>query len=180
MRREDVDAPPTPLRLGVTGHRTFDDPQRVSVAMAAIVHDLRQRDPARPIEVWSSLAEGADRLFVDAAQQAAPRASLVAVLPLRPADYRADFGDAASRADFDRLLADATRITVTGPGRDGTRVSAYSRAGEAVVAGVDVLVAVWDGAPARGPGGTAEIVATARDAGREVIVIPVTRLSDGA
>ena len=104
-----------------------------------------------------------------------PSARLTVVLPLPAEDYRSDFAEPASAAEFDRLLARASDTRVTGPDESGTRESAYARAGRAVVAALDVLVAVWDGAPARGPGGTAEIVAAARAAGREVVVIPVTR-----
>ena len=38
-----------------------------------------------------------------------------------------------------------------------------------------MLLALWDGEPSRGRGGTAEIVGVARQLGRTVIHIPVVR-----
>jgi hypothetical protein len=136
---------------------------------------LRDQHGGLPLEVWSSLAEGADRLVVEAVRACDPRARLVAVLPLHSDDYRTDFADPTSAAEFDELLAGADDTNVTGPDASGARESAYVRAGLAVVDAVDVLVAMWDGEPGHGAGGTAEIVAAARAAGREVVVIPVRR-----
>ena len=168
---------PAPLRIGVTGHRTYDGPAQVRAAATRIVAALRSEHDNPGLEVWSSLAEGADRVVVDAVRACHPAARLVAVLPLAPDDYRTDFVTAESAAEFDRLLASATDTRVIGPAESGSRTSAYARAGRVVVDSVDVLVAVWDGAPARGEGGTAEVVSAARAAGREVVVIPVTRAS---
>lgn len=155
------------MRVGVTGHRSFDDPDRATAAMAATLTAL---DP--PIELWTSLADGADRLLIDAARAAGIDTRLVVVLPLDAADYRADF-DAASATDFDRLLAGADEVRVVAP--QPSREAAYAAAGRAVVDATELLIAVWDGAPSRGHGGTAEIVAEARARGRRVMVIPVTR-----
>jgi hypothetical protein len=41
----------------------------------------------------------------------------------------------------------------------------------------DVLLALWDGGASRGRGGTAEIVAYARERGVPVEVVPVRRTS---
>lgn len=126
------------------------------------------------VEVWSSLAEGADRLVATRAMAVAG-AELIAVLPLDPDEYRTDFPAGASQAAFDELLGAAARTVVTGPDETGSRTSAYQRAGDVVARSVDVLIAVWDGEPARGRGGTAEIVDVARSAGTDVVVVPVTR-----
>ena len=163
------------LRIGVTGHRAFDRPADVRAAVTRVVAALLDQHGG-PLEVWSSLAEGADRLVADVALALDPAARLVAVLPLPADDYRTDFAAPASAAEFDRLLGLAADVHVTGADPDdGSRESAYARGGHAVVAAVQVLVAVWDGEPPRGEGGTAEIVGAARAAGREVVVIPVTR-----
>lgn len=160
------------LRIGVTGHRSYDEPDAVAAAVDRTLGSVAPQ--SGPIEVWSSLAEGADRLVAERAIDTL-RATLVVVLPLDPEDYRTDFADPASVEAFDRLLARADRVTVTGADESGHRTSAYRRAGLEVASSVDLLLAVWDGEPARGPGGTAEIVAAARDAGTRVVVVPVTR-----
>ena len=50
-------------------------------------------------------------------------------------------------------------------------VQAHLTAGQAVVDRSERLVAVWDGKPARGIGGTADIVSYARQKGVPVVVL---------
>ena len=154
------------VRLGVTGHRAFDD----DVDDVASAVDLVLDRVGGPLEVRSSLAEGADRLVVERALRRAGT-RLVAVLPLAPDDYATDFDGTAD--DFRRLLDLAVEVEVVAP--QSTREAAYERAGHVVVDGSDVLVALWDGAASRGQGGTAEIVEYARAAGVTVEVVPVGR-----
>lgn len=162
-------------RVGVTGHRRFGDLARVEREVDDAL-DRLEPNGIEPdgIEVWSSLAEGADRLVVDRVL-ARTGGRLVAVLPLDPDDYRRDFESIESNHEFDRLLAAATEIRVTGPDDSGTRESAYERAGLDVVEHCDVLFALWDQQPSRGRGGTAEIVAAARAEGRPVEIVAVRR-----
>ena len=153
------------MRLGVTGHRAFDDLEGVTDAVDAV---LDKYDAS--IELRSSLAEGADRLVVERAMRR-PGTRLVAVLPLPPDDYEDVFDGTV--AEFRRLLeaADAVEVVESQP----TREAAYERAGHAVVDGSDVLVALWDGAGSRGQGGTAEIVEYALARGVPVEVVAVGR-----
>lgn len=124
----------------------------------------------------SSLAEGADRL-VARAVLARPGGRLVALLPLERADYATDFADEASQQEFNELLAAADEVEVISPrpDDDASREAAYERAGIAVLERSDLLLALWDGEPGRGRGGTAELVAEARRRGRPVQVIAVER-----
>jgi hypothetical protein len=48
---------------------------------------------------------------------------------------------------------------------------AFLAAGKSVVDNCQVLIAVWDGKPARGLGGTADIVRYARDTGKAVSIV---------
>jgi hypothetical protein len=48
---------------------------------------------------------------------------------------------------------------------------AYAAANEALLADVDTLVAVWDGAPPDGKGGTGDTVEVARERGIPVTVV---------
>jgi hypothetical protein len=66
-------------------------------------------------------------------------------------------------------MDEASLVTVLPAG--GSREAAYAQVGHYVVDRSDVLVAVWDGLPARGPGGTAEIVAHARDRGVPLFLV---------
>jgi hypothetical protein len=124
--------------------------------------------PAPCFGVVSPLAEGADRLVVKAVLRQ-PGARLEAMLPLPIDDYQEDFSTPASRREFDRLLSLAHRTTIMPP--MPSRDAAYSQAGQQVVARCDVLIALWDGLPARGEGGTAETVAWARAQGVPLVWI---------
>jgi hypothetical protein len=159
------------MRVGVTGHRSYHRSDLVAHRIADVVGDLASG--REPLELWTSLAEGADREVAKAAL--AVDATLVAVLPMCADDYRSDFADAASCAEFESLLAVATRVIVTGSDAGGDRAAAYERAGMVMLDTVEVLIAVWDGKPSRGRGGTAETIAAARSRGLDVMVVPVTR-----
>lgn len=133
----------------------------VDAALAAI----EARFAKDPFRILSSLAEGADRL-VARRVLSRPGARLVAVLPLPRLDYLTDFESQQSRQEFLELLGEAETV-IEMPAAD-SRTKAYEQAGRYVVEQSEVLVAVWDGLPARGRGGTAEIVAWARDLGKPV------------
>jgi hypothetical protein len=163
------------LRIGVTGHRDLGDAETAERAVDGVIDDLvASRPGGTSLELRSALAEGADRLV---AQRVLARddSRLVAVLPLAPDDYRRDFLTPSSLEEFDRLLGEAQAVEV--PLRDaaGSREAAYERAGRVMVDASDVLVALWDGEPSGGRGGTAEIIDYARSKGRRVIVVPVVR-----
>jgi hypothetical protein len=154
------------VRVGVTGHRSLADIDAVIRA----VDDVLDRVAGGPIEVRSSLAEGADRIVVERVLRR-PGSRLVAILPLDVDDYVDDFGE--SVGEFGELLAAAAEVEVVAPA--ATREAAYEAAGRAVVDGSDVLLALWDGEVSRGQGGTAEVVEYARARGVTVEVVPVRR-----
>jgi hypothetical protein len=108
----------------------------------------------------SSLAEGADRIGARVAAEF-PDCRLEAPLPFPPDDYITDFETVASKEEFRRLL-DTADVTPRRPDRDDEheeeREEGYVAVGKYVAIRSDVLVAVWNGLPSRGRGGTAEIV----------------------
>lgn len=156
------------FRIGITGHRRLDDPDALVPAIREAVRLLRDlltehADSDVVLVVVSSLAEGADRL-VARELLVEPTARLEVILPIARSAYAQDFQDKGSRREFRTLLARASQVRQA-PGRS-TREEAYEWAGRRVVDRCDALLAVWDGQPARGRGGTQQIVEYARD--REV------------
>jgi hypothetical protein len=156
------------VRVGVTGHRTIRDPERVARRVRDGLHGIQQLTdaadgggPAR-LEIVSSLAEGADRLVAREAL-ALPDTTLVAVLPFPADDDEGDFETPEARAELADLLGRAHTVEVMPA--TATREAGYALQGRWVVDHSDVLVAVWDGETSRGQGGTAEIVAYAADRG---------------
>lgn len=147
-------------RIGVTGHRDYINADDVRVMTAGVIDRIVAQDDA-PIVV-SNLAEGADRLVAELVL-ARPGARLEVVLPLPAAAYVRDFEAEASQRRFTELLDQASWVIVVQQVAGEAREVAYERAGRAIVDTSDVLVALWDGEPARGRGGTAEIVQYALD-----------------
>lgn len=166
------------VRVGVTGHRSFTDADaatgRLREGLRRLLVLVNDEDDVRRtrIELVSGLAEGADRL-VAREVLALPGATLTAVLPLPVDDYENDFETDESRSEFEGLLAKAHAVEVMPPAP--TRRAAYAAQGRWVVDHSDVLVAVWDGRKARGPGGTAEIVAYAAERGTLLLWVEVER-----
>jgi len=161
--------------VGVTGHRDLARPDDVAAAVDAVLDELAGED-GRPLVAVSALAEGADRIVAHRVL-ARPGGRLIALLPLAPVDYVADFADVASVQEFTDLLAAADEYEVINgsPSDDWTREAAYERAGHAMLDRSDVLLALWDGEPGRGRGGTAEMVFEAGLIGRRCEVIAVER-----
>ena len=84
------------------------------------------------------------------------------------AQYR-DVLDPDEQRGYDELLAKAKHVERL-PFAESTE-QAHLAGGQAVVDGCERLVAVWDGQPARGIGGTADVVSYARQKGVPVAVL---------
>jgi len=146
--------------IGATGH------QDISPAVATYVKKSL-RDHLRSGESrsgYTCLAKGADQIF--AAELLGCGLSLHVIIPSR--DYETTFPK-QDRPRYRELLAQATELIHCNS--ETASEEAYWRAGKAVVNRSDRLIAVWDGAPARGLGGTADIVKYAQQTGKSVTVI---------
>ncbi len=176
------------FQAGVTGHRAL--PGSGVPALQAQAADLfRQvRDgvmrlydadqasavplyqPAPPIlRCICGLAEGADTVLATAAL--AEGWTLVAVLPFAAEEFARDFEAGPARDRFHALLAQASAVSEL----DGDRHRGgepYADIGVQVVEQSDLLLAVWDGLPPRGPGGTGDVVGRALDRGLPIAVLP--------
>lgn len=154
-----------PLLVGVTGHRNIDiHDARIGALVRREIGRLSRRYGNAPLLILSGLAEGADRLVVDAAQ--ASGGAHIAVLPLPDALYEQDFSTRKSRGDYARLRSSAKRV-IAAPLLASRRAIAehgeprnrqYAWIGAFIAKRADVLIALWDGAPSRGTGGTAQVV----------------------
>lgn len=196
--------PPRPLlafRVGVTGARDLGQlPETVQATIRQQIRDVLlavkaqaeavARDPAaqaayrhappaplQPVlRVISPLAEGADRLVASVAMEIGYK--LDVALPFAQAEYAKDFSDAASRTDFDRLLSEGVPEDRAALALDGARgdneTRSYEAVGRLVVRNCDLLIAVWNGRPARGRGGTGDIVRFAARFGPPVWWIDAT------
>ena len=149
------------MRFGVTGHRVLPP----SVAECAVRHWSRVLPADAQLHGVSNLADGADQLF--ATQVLAAGGTLEVVLPCE--GYAGSLIADESRARFSELRrAAASVLTMPYPEPSD---QAFLAAGQALVDRCDHLFAVWDGRPARGLGGTADVVSYARARGLPVTVL---------
>jgi hypothetical protein len=150
------------MRIAITGHRQLPAATEQLVDRA-IREQLAASDSASLIGV-TSLADGADQLFAQAVLDAGGQ--LEVIVPA--AEYRAGL-PASSHASYDFLIARAVKVDQLG--YVASTEEAHMEASRAMLGRADRLFAVWDGEPARGYGGTADVVAEARTRGLPVSVI---------
>jgi hypothetical protein len=138
-------------RVGVTGHQQLDDPASWAWVRTATDEELATMAP--PLVAITALAIGADQLVARLVLRRGGK--IHAVLPY--ADIERSFSPEAVSA-FRELAQQASVEVLESPGTDE---DAYLAAGYRVVDLSDVVIAVWNGRPAKGKGGTADIVAYA-------------------
>jgi hypothetical protein len=164
--------PRSNFTVGAVGHRFL--PAERSSLLDAITRTFQELagqwplDPAR-MKLLVSVAEGADRLFIEAAAELG--VPYICVLPCSPACFEEDFDSPASIERFRELLAGAEAI-VQPDAEYANRVGGYLWASHYIIDRADALVAVWDGAPANGPAGTGDSVTNAGARCIPVIWIP--------
>jgi hypothetical protein len=139
---------------GITGHQT----------LAADITDWIRSVISEHVTLWAvgkgvtSLAAGADQLFAELL--CSDNIPYDVVIPCR--DYETTFTSAAALGKYERLKVAANTTITLDFGRPSEE--AFLAAGEFVVRRSNVLFAVWDGEPAKGRGGTADVVSLALSA----------------
>jgi hypothetical protein len=162
------------FRIGVTGHRDIlpDDVEGAREKSRELLSTIKSSMPATRITVISGLAEGADRIFAEAAL--ALNMSVEAVMPMPLKYYKNDF-DEASSAELDRILdteaVQCIELPLT-PGLDaddnnwpeGARNTLYANLSADLRRRSNLLVAFWDGKFKNLTGGTDDTVVKYLDA----------------
>ena len=177
---------PFVLSVGITGHRIEALPteavetivDRIAATLAqfkASALDLYEKErslfadaPPRLLFV-SPLADGSDQIAAELALDLG--FELQAVLPFDRETYRTTLHNSGLKR-FDELSCRASCVLEL-PGELDGELKAFVMAGRGTVAHCDVLLAVWDGRPPRGRGGTGEVVHIAITRGRAIAHIPV-------
>lgn len=156
------------MRVGITGHQRLADPS----AWAWVRHELStvlRRNIGSLVGV-SSLAIGADQIFADLVLRLGGALEVVIPFP----GYAQKFTESRDAQEYERLLRSASGVETLQ--RNGSDEEAYMEAGLRVVNTSDLLVAVWDGQPPSGFGGTADVVGYAVRQKKSVVHLnPVTR-----
>jgi hypothetical protein len=201
MPNHSAHRPSLVFSVGITGTRNIpvncsDDIRQHLVALLRFVRQevtclsrmaearsVYQLETDQTIAPWlrfvSPLAEGADRLVAEVALEQGY--SLYVPMPFVREEYEKDFGpqagEGSSRAAFSRLVNQAAATLELDGGRGDDQDSSYEAVGRHVVRNADLLIAVWDGHPAKGRGGSGDIVRFAIRAGVPVWWIPVDCVS---
>ena len=162
------------FRVGVTGHRDVlpEDVDALRQSSREFLSSLKSDMPGTRISVISGLAEGADRIFAEAAL--ALNLPVEAVLPMPLKYYKNDF-DEASSTELDRILGKETVQCIELPlskGLDaddsgwppGARSSLYANLSDDLRRRSNLLVAFWDGNYKNLAGGTDDTLVKFLDA----------------
>lgn len=148
--------------VGITGHQVLRT--TVCAFVEAHLEDIL-RDLPPPLIGWSSVAAGADQIFAETVLRLGGKLNIV--IPARA--YDTTFSEDHDRQRYRALLACATAVETLNYSEPSERT--FFDAGWTIVNKVDLLLAVWDGQPAHGLGGTADIVRLAEEKGTPVRVI---------
>ncbi|MFE4633126.1 hypothetical protein ACFRJ1_07070 [Streptomyces sp. NPDC056773] len=149
--------------IAVTGHMDLTEESVALIREELVV--LLSPYAEEGLTGVSCIAKGADALFADTVLSLG--GGLIVVVPSQ--DYREAKVKADYAAEFDRLHHAASEVAVM-PYAEANR-EAYEAANSELLRRADRLVAVWDGRPGNGRGGTADTVAEARAKGLSVDVI---------
>jgi hypothetical protein len=150
------------VRLAITGHRLLPASTETLVDQALREEiDRHQNDGLTGV---SSIADGADSLFAQAVLDGG--GALVVIIPAQ--EYREGL-PAEHHATYDLLLSRASRVIALDHIQSNSE--AHMAASLRMLDEADHLIAVWDGQPARGYGGTGDVVNAARERGLPVTVV---------
>jgi hypothetical protein len=156
------------MRVGITGHQRLAEPAHWAWVGREFDRFLSNAPP--PLIGVTSLAAGADQLFAEAILQHG--GSLEVVIPFP--DYGLTFAAGRDRERYVQLLRYASRTEVLE--KRGSDEEAYLASGKKMVDLSELLIAVWDGQPATGLGGTGDVVRYAVRRGKQTIHLnPITQ-----
>lgn len=156
---------PITLAIGFTGHRKLPDEAKCRQAIRKVLLDWMDKVPGVVYGVTSA-AVGGDLLFAETCLEL--NLPIRVFLPFPKEQFRGDF-DEPDWARAECVFGKALSVEVTGAGEKLTE--RYYECGIETVQQSQVLLALWDGEPSQGLGGTADMVHFAKEQGRAVIWI---------
>lgn len=153
------------MRIGITGH------QNLNIAVIdwikhEIFNEIKQLDVD---EAFSCLAIGADQIFAEIVLS--NKIPLTAVVPCLNYETTFDGNGLVSFKNLIRRSENTIKLNFEKPTEN-----AFFEAGKIVVSNSDILFAIWDNLPAKGIGGTADIVSIASSLNKKIIHLnPITK-----
>jgi hypothetical protein len=155
------------MKVGITGHQLLGSEETVKWLESTLKECIEQYNIDQGI---TSLAIGADQLYAEILRK--KHLSYSVIIPCK--GYETTFQNDHDRKMYQELLQNAFE-TIQLP-FDEPCETAYYEAGKQVVNSSDIMLAIWNGLPAKGLGGTGDIVQYALSVVKRVIHInPITR-----
>ena len=149
------------ITIAITGHRDIVITEKLKQDIKAFFLNLKYKNT----KLLSPLADGADRLvahiYLEVFQK---EASLIVPMPFNKERYMEDF-DSESKEEFLEYLKIVDEVFEV----ENNQGCNYKSVGVFVADKSDILLALWDGTFNAKSGGTGDIVAYAREQGREVV-----------
>ncbi|MBN2315429.1 MAG: hypothetical protein JXM79_15980 [Sedimentisphaerales bacterium] len=149
------------MNIGITGHQSIGD---------ETVWNWAEQKVTEILEIYkevltgvSSLAIGADQLFARVVLTLGGR--LYAVIPFP--GYERTFRNSKDLRSYQIYLEASDKIEILEPSENDEL--SYLAAGRRVVDLVELIIAIWDGKPSKGLGGTGDIVKYALDNNKKVV-----------
>ncbi len=156
---------PSVLAIGFTGHRHLPDEAKSRAQILQLLEEKKEQTQGIVYGV-SSAAAGGDLLFAETCIHLG--LPLRILLPMPKEQFRKDF-DGPTWKRVEDVLRLAMSVEVTGGEQD--RDARYYECGIETVLQSRLLLALWDGEPSRGLGGTEQIVSFAKIEGRPIVWI---------
>jgi len=151
------------INIAITGHRDIVVTKQLKVDLKSFFKQLKPK--YKIVKLLSPLADGADRLVADIYLEVfKDKAHLIVPMPFNQKRYMEDF-DSESKEEFLEYLKIADEIFEV----ENSQGCNYKSVGVYVADKSDILLALWDGTFNAKSGGTGDIVAYAREQGREVV-----------
>jgi hypothetical protein len=150
------------MKIGLSGHQNI--PPETFMYVKTGIMDVISKVNDDLVGI-SALASGADQLFASLILER--KGHLHIIIPCQ--GYETTFPDRNDLEHFRLLLSKADTVETLNYAKPSEE--AYLHAGYRVVDSCDFLIAIWDGIPARGKGGTGDVVEYARNRGIRVEVI---------
>lgn len=151
------------MNIGITGHQKLNDQSLWDWVKSEFKKVVNKYD--EDLIGVSSLAVGADQIFADTVLDNGGRLQIV--VPFEGYELKFDRGE--KRENYFRLLHSAAFVEVLD--KRESEEAGYFAAGKRVVEMSDLLIAVWNGAPAAGLGGTGDVVEFAVRNNKKIIHI---------
>ncbi len=156
------------MKVGITGHQQLGSEATITWLAETLEKIIRQYHIDAGI---TSLAVGADQLYAEVLRKA--HIPYIAVIP--STDYETTFQNTNDLERYQELLRGASeRVHLP---FEKPSETAFYEAGKQIANLSDMLLAIWNGLPAKGLGGTGDVVKYALSIKKPVVHLnPITQI----